>query len=621
MPGYNGKILRVNLTSGAITIEEPSENFYRTYFGGEAFISYTLLKEVAKGVDPLGPENKLVFAAGILTGLPVGGCGRHAVGAKSPLTGGIGFSEAGGYWGAELKMAGFDAIIFEGKSPKPVYLSVTDGKAELRDAGKLWGMKALECQDAIRAELGDNLVKVALIGPGGENMVRYACISNDIDAFAGRSGMGAVMGSKNLKAVACRGHQRVAVASPEKVAEIGKWVRDNTPVFAKGLRDLGTPRLTEMLNMDGGLPTRNFQLGQFENVDAISGKTINEYLVRRKACFACPVQCKREIKIGNLDQRYSGQEYETIAAFGSCCGVSDLVTVCKAHELTSAYGVDSISCGASISFAMECVENGILTPADMDGIDLRFGNGEAMLKMIEMIALRKGFGDLLAEGSLRAAKKIGKGSEAYAMQVKGQEFPMHEPRYKPALGMGFAMSPTGADHCHNMHDGLVAAKTPILEDSKSIGIYEPVPVKSLSDEKMRVLVVFTYWQHFINSAVVCQFVMSSGRVAYKRTAELVEAATGWNFSVLELIKVGERAANLARAFNVREGFTAADDVLPERCFTPHASGPLKDYALNHAEFDNAKEAYYGISGWPNGIPSKGKLLELDLGWVVSHLPE
>jgi aldehyde:ferredoxin oxidoreductase len=247
-------------------------------------------------------------------------------------------------------MAGFDAIIIEGKAEKPVYLYITDGKAEIRDAKQLWGMKALECQTAIRQELGDDLIKVSLIGPAGENLVRFACISNDLDAYAGRTGLGAVMGSKNLKAVACRGHQRIQVASAEGVAEIAKWVRDNTPIYAKPSKDRGTPRLTKPLHLDGGLPTRNFQLGQFEGIDAIDGEAVNNLLVRRKACFACPVQCKREIKIDKpypVDSRYSGIEYETIAAYGSCCGVSDLGIVAKAHELSGAYGVDTISCGVT----------------------------------------------------------------------------------------------------------------------------------------------------------------------------------------------------------------------------------------------------------------------------------
>ncbi len=253
--GYTGKILRVDLSNKKIFTEELPENFYRQYFGGEGLVAYFLLKELPPGIDPLSPDNKLIFAAGPLTGVPVGGCGRHSVGGKSPLTGAFGEAEAGGYWGAELKMAGFDAIIIDGKAEKPVYLLIRDGKAELKDARRLWGMKTLECQNTIREDLGDSGIKVAQIGPAGENLVRFACVVNDLDAFAGRTGMGAVMGSKNLKAVACRGHQRLSLADPDAVAALAHWVKDNTPIANKALRDFGTARLIPALNIAGGLPT------------------------------------------------------------------------------------------------------------------------------------------------------------------------------------------------------------------------------------------------------------------------------------------------------------------------------------------------------------------------------
>ncbi len=315
--GYTGRILRVDLSTGSLTTEEPPENLYRRYFGGEGFVGYFLLKELQPGIEPLGPGNKLIFAAGPLTGVPVGGCGRHSVGAKSPLTGAFGEAEAGGYWGAELKMAGFDAVIVEGRAKDPVYLFIQDGRAELRDARPLWGMKTLECQEAIRQELGDPGVKVAQIGPAGENLVRYACIVNDLDAFAGRTGLGAVMGSKNLKALACRGRKRISLADPQAVTDIGRWVRDNAPVTNKAMRDLGTASVVLGLNRKGGLPTHNFQMGAFDGADRISGEAMRDsILVGRRSCYACPVQCKREVKVDApypVDPRYGGPEYETSA--------------------------------------------------------------------------------------------------------------------------------------------------------------------------------------------------------------------------------------------------------------------------------------------------------------------
>ena len=482
--GYNGRILRVNLSEKKWTTEEPPEDFYRRYFGGEGLVGYFLLKEVPMGVEPLGPDNKLIFAAGPLTGVPVGGCGRHSVGGKSPLTGGFGEAEAGGYWGAELKMAGFDAIIVEGKAEKPVYLFVRDGEIEIRDARHLWGLKTLECEQAIRGELGDSGIRVAQIGPAGENQVRFACISNDLDAFAGRTGMGAVMGSKNLKAVACRGRQRLSLAEPEAVKEIGRWIKDNVPIATKTLQEFGTSRVIPGLNQAGGLPTRNFQLGYLEGADKISGQTMADaILVKRRSCFACPIHCKREVKVDGpyaVDPRYGGPEYETIAAIGSNCGIDNLEIIAKGSELAAAYGVDSISCGGVIAFAMECFEHGLLTRSDTGGLDLRFGNGPAMLQMIEQIACREGLGALLAEGVARAAEEIGAGAEEFALHVKGAELAMHEPRWKQGLGVGYVVSPTGPDHVHYMHDSNFTTQSPLLQEMKALGITEPLPVNDLS---------------------------------------------------------------------------------------------------------------------------------------------
>lgn len=618
--GYVGKVLRVDLSAGKLTVEEPPEDFYRQYFGGEGFVGYFLLKELAKGVEPLSPDNKLIFAAGPLTGVPVGGCGRHSVGGKSPLTGAFGEAEAGGYWGAELKMAGFDAIIVEGKAEKPVYLLVQDGEAYIRDARHLWGKTTLECQEAIRSELGDPGVKVAQIGPAGERMVRFACIVNDLDAFAGRTGMGAVMGSKNLKAVACRGHRRLSLADPQGVADMARWIRDNAPIAAKGFHDLGTPMFVQNLNRQGGLPTYNFQQGMFHGASKIDGQAMKDTIfVKRRSCFACPVQCKREVKVDKpyaVDPRYGGPEYETIGALGSNCGIDDLKVIARANELTAAYGLDSISCGDVIAFAMECYERGLLKQSDTGGMELRFGDGEAMLKLVEQIALRQGLGEILGEGVYRASKKIGSATEEFALHVKGQEIPMHEPRWKQGMGIGYIVSPTGADHCHNMHDSSYVGPGPSLEGLKSVGIVEPLPVGDLSPAKVRLLIYASTWIHFLNCAVCCYFVMVYGLVGFERVAQLINSVTGWDASVHELMKVGERAVNLARAFNIREGFTAQDDAMPRRFFIAQTSGPLQGIALDPEAVQVAKETYYDMMGWPQGVPSLTKLEELGIGWVM-----
>lgn len=617
--GYNGKVLHIDLSSGTISVEEPEENFYRRYLGGTGVTAYYLLKELKPRVDPLSPDNILIFAPGVVTGAPVGGCGRHTVGAKSPLTNGFGDAQAGGYWGAELKAAGWDAVVIRGKAQNPVYISIIDDKVEIRDARHIWGKPTLECQETIRQELGDPGVRVAQIGPAGEKLVRFACIINDLDAAAGRTGMGAVMGAKNLKAIAVRGHGRPSLANPDAVKELGKWLRDNVKTLARGLQDLGTARIVLAQNRSGGLPTRNFLQGSFEGAEKISGEAMkNTILVGRRSCYACPIHCKREVKVDQpyrVDPKYGGPEYETIAALGSDCGIDDLVAIAKAGELCNAYGMDTISAGAVIAFAMECFEKGILSPADTDGLPLNFGNAQAMVQMVEKIARREGFGDVLAEGVARAAARIGKGAEQYALHIKGQEVPMHEPRLKQGMGLGYIMSVTGADHCHNIHDTFYAAKGPALEMLKPLGILEPVPATDLSPAKVRMVLYYSQWMYLLNCLVFCMFIPMS----FEQVTNLVKGVTGWNTSLWELMKVGERAMTMARAFNVREGLSSADDAMPRRFFSAFDSGPLQGVAIDEGKLDEARKIYYSMAGWEQGVPSRIKLEELDIGWVAASL--
>ena len=455
MKGINGNILRVNLTTGKLHVQEISEDHYRLYLGGRGLIAYTLLTEVPKGIDPFGPENRLVFALGTLTGHPFVGSGRNSVGCKSPLSGGYGESEAGGFWGAELKRAGFEAIVLEGISPKPVYLSIKDGKAEIRDAAHLWGRDTADTQAAIQDELGDKRIRTAVIGPAGEKLVRFACILNDITHAAGRTGMGAVMGSKKLKAIAVRGSRPPEVADKEKILALNRFMHQNYKEISKHWR-YGTG--SDMIGYEaaGNMPIRNFRGGRFPGVEQISAKLLcQKYLEKMDNCYGCPIRCKRVVKLQapfTVDPVYGGPEYETLAALGSNCGIDNLEALMKANELCNRYGIDTISTGVAISFAMECTEKGILSREDTDGLDLTFGNAESMVRMVEQIALRKGFGDLLAEGTKRASETIGKRSEELAMQVKGEELPMHEPRHKQAMGLHYSMHVTGADHSTGIHD-------------------------------------------------------------------------------------------------------------------------------------------------------------------------
>ena len=618
MHGYNGKILRVNLSSGAISVDEPDESFYRRYLGGRGFISYFLLKEVARNADALGAENKLVFATGPLTGVPVAGSGRNSVGAKSPLTNLYGDGEVGGYWGAELKHAGYDAIIIEGKSEDPVFLWIKDGKAEIRDASHLRGKTTRDCEQLIKGELGDRNVCVAQIGPAGENLVRYACVINDLGHVCGRCGIGAVMGSKKLRAIAVRGHRKVELADAGTISSIAKWYRDNFKNirWSASLSVHGTTGNFAGLNRTGVLPTRNFRESIFEGADNISAEAIEAgALKRRRGCYACPVRCKPVVSVGepyNVDPIYGGPEYETQAALGSFCGVDNLGALLKGNELCNANGLDTISTGVTIAFAMECFERGILTKKDTGGLALNFGNAEAMLQMIEMIARREGFGKVLAEGSARAAQAIGKGAEEFAMQVKQQEIPMHDPRWKQGLGIGYAVSPTGADHCHNIHDGDYARR--ITNELNSLGVFEPLPINDLSSAKVRLLYYGSTWRHLLDCLVICLFISFD----VQQIVDLVRATTGWPTSAFELMKIGERCIQMTRAFDIREGMSKDEDKLPERFFTPFASGPLKGLKIEKEALAKARDIYYDIAGWDreSGAPTLGKLQELGIEWVA-----
>jgi aldehyde:ferredoxin oxidoreductase len=615
---YTGKILRVNLTKKKISSEKLEENFYRQYFGGRGLIAYYLLNELKPKTDPLGPDNLLIFACGPVTGAPFSGSGRNSIGAKSPLTGTYGEAEAGGYWGAELKRAGFDAIIFEGKAHEPVYLWVSDKQAELKDASNIWGLEIKKSQETIRRELGDNRVKVTQIGPGGEKLVRYACVINDMNHVAGRCGMGAVMGSKNLKAVAVKGTGNVKVRKPKRLRKLAKWMATNVDKVAHALHTYGTGSDMDSSETMGNLPVRNFRDGDFPEVDSISAQAVKDQVqVGMGTCYACVVACKKEVEVTepwNVDRAYGGPEYETLAALGSNCGVFDLKAVCKANELCQRYSIDTISTGGSISFAMECFERGLLTKEDTEGIDLKFGDARSMLKLVEMIGERKGIGNLLAEGVKRAAESIQKGAEELAVHVKGQEVPMHDPRLKRGEALGYAVSPTGADHVHNIHDTFLYPQLP--KQYKSLGVLETVPLEDFGPKKIRLYKYVGEWRTLNNFLVMCLFTPWS----VTQKVEIVRSVTGWNTTAFELMKVVERGNTLARIFNLREGFTEKDDWLPSRFFQPKTSGALSKTSVDPQKLQKAKLTYYDMMGWTEeGVPKQSKLEELDIAWAASKI--
>ena len=627
--GSNGAILRVDLSNARTAVETFDESFFRRYPGGKALAAYHLLREMPAGADPLGPDNVLVLAAGLLAGAPLSTATRFNAIARSPLTGGFGESEAGGFWGPELKMAGFDAIILTGRSPEPVWLWVRDGVAEIRDGRALWGQDPPTVQAAIREETGEKLARVLQIGRAGENLVPYAMIMNELRHYNGRTGMGAVMGSKNLRAVAVKGSRRYLELAhdPGALSEIGKRLSKTVTEHPQSwdLRTKGTPGLTDGLNAAGILPTRNFRLGSFEQVEGIGWKAYEAIRSGTRSCYACAIRCKPETAFEDryrVTDTYDGPEYEAVAGFGSNCAIFDIQLVARANELCNELGLDVISTAGTVAFVMECVEHGLLGPADLGGLDLRFGDGEALLEAIPQIADRRGPGELLALGSRRIAERIGGGSGSFAMQVKGLEMAMHEPRGKVGVALGYATNEAGADHLVAFHDPIfVNAESVAFKGAIPLGITEPTGALDLGEKKVGIWYTGERWNSAEKVLGLCFF--GPAPRSFMQVDDViaaVRAATGWDITVDELLEIGERAVNLARLFNVREGFSRADDRLPDRLHTPLEGGPLVGASIDRDAFEGAISALYALKGWDpaTGIPTQERLAQLGLEWAASE---
>ncbi len=638
--GYAGKILHVNLTTGDFAIEEPPEDFYRKYMGGSALNLYYLLKEMHPQVDPLSPENILALSVGGPAGAPISGQSRLTSTAKSPLTGAIGDSQGGGYFPSEMKFSGFDAFIIRGKASHPVYLWVQDGVVELRDASHLWGKTTLDVEDQLKKELADNRIEVAQVGPAAENGVLFSAIINGVNRANGRTGMGAVMASKNLKAIAVRGREgrkKFKVADRKNLSELAKAGVQAIPGSgSEGLSKYGTAGSVNAQNHVGGLPTRNFSSGVFEGAADIDGTTLFDTYLKGAlegdqerqgtgTCFGCAIRCKRVVEIVDgrypVDPRYGGPEYETLAALGSYCGVNDLNAVCKANELCNMYGIDTISCGGTIAWIMECYEAGLINSQDTGGIEIRFGDAEVLLQLIELITKREGIGATLALGSQQASEAIGKGTDAYLVTSHGQEFPAHMPRVKPSLALIYAVNPFGADHMSSEHDPLYSE--PFMARLSLLGLNNPQPMDALNEEKVRFARITQYFHSLTDSLNLCQFVWGPTFSLYgpKETLDLVRYVTGWDVTMEELLQVGERRLNMMRAFNAREGIDRNQDILPKRMFEPLKGGPSDGQTIRREEFKAALEAYFLQSGWDleTGYPTREKLEQLELDWIADQV--
>ncbi len=600
MHGWTGTTLRVNLNTGAITRETTNMKTAKLFIGARGLGAKTLSDEVDPNVDPLGPENKLIFAPGPLSGTFAPSMGRYDVVTKSPLTGAIAASNSGGSFGPEVKFAGYDMIVFEGKSKTPVYLWVHDDAAELRDASSLWGKEVPETTDAVRAATDED-AKVACIGPAGEKLSYMAAIMNEMHRAAGRSGVGAVMGSKNLKAIAVVGTKAVEVADPEAFEQavlVARKKISEHPVGGTGLRVYGTNVLVNILNQVGSLPTRNFTDGYFPTADKIGGETLAaNQLVRPKGCFSCIINCGRVTKVTN--PKYAGEgegpEYETAWGFGADCGIDNLDAVIKANFLCNELGIDTISTASTIACAMDMFTDGILTTKDTGGLELRFGDADMMLELVRMTALREGFGDQLANGSYRLASKYG--HPEYSMTTKKQEMPAYDPRGVQGIGLNYATSNRGGCHVRGYTISPEVLGVPVKVDQHA------------TEGKAELVMTFQNLTAALSSTGACLFT-TFGIDGGDLTA-LLSAVTGVSYSTEDFMKAGDRIWNLERQWNLKTGMTAEDDALPERLLkNPIKSGPSKG-EVSH--LDQMLPEYYQVRGWDaNGVPTAEKLKDLEL---------
>jgi len=598
MYGWTGTVLRVNLTEGTVLNEPLKVQDAEEYIGGRGLGSKYFVDEVDPGIDALGPENKLIYATGPLTGTMGVSTGRYDIIAKGPLNDTLASSNSGGYFGPELKYAGYDMLIIEGEAKEPVYISIYNENVEIRDAGHIWGKNVHETTDLLVNET-DPEAKVSCIGPAGEKLVRFAAILNDKNRAAGRTGIGAVMGSKNLKAVVVRGTGGIKIADKGafiKAIQVGRTKIKENPVTSAGLPSFGTNVLVNIINDVGGFPTRNWQEAYFPGADRISGETqAKENVIRGKGCAGCMISCGRVVKAhGRFESSGEGPEYETTWAFGADCDVSDVNAIIKANFLCNELGIDTISMGSTIACAMELYEKGIIDRQET-GVDLRFGNGDAVVELVRATAYREGFGNELAEGSYRLSEKYG--HPELSMSVKKQEMPAYDPRAIQGIGLEYATSNRGGCHVRGYTIAPEVAGFPMKMDP------------AVTEGKPEILKILQDLTAALSASGTCLF--TSFAIGGDDIAAELTAATGVKYTNDDFMKIGEKIYNLERLFIMKVGYTKDDDTLPPRLFNdPIPAGPSKGM-LSHLE--EMLPVYYEGRGWDkNGVPTEEKLKELSL---------
>jgi len=593
--GYSGKIARIDLTRGKVLIEPLRENFAKQYIGGKGFGAKILYDELKSKIDSYEPLNLLIFATGPVNGFPLSGASKLCAVFKSPLTGGWGESQCGGYFPPQLKYAGYDMLIITGRSEKPVYITIEDEEIKILDASHLWGKDTFQTEDIIKRDHGVGF-QVISIGQAGENLVRYACITHDKGRQFGRCGAGAVMGSKKLKAIAVRGSKKIEVAKPEELDKFRDMLNEKIKERLKSLTVYGTPAIMALTNATGTFPTRYWTEGEFEGFEKINAEALKKQFVERsKACFACTVACGKVsvVRKGAYEEsRIEGPEYETLFALGSLCGNDNLESIIKANEICDRLGMDTISAGNAIAFTMYCYEKGIITREDTDGIELKFGNSEALITMLKKIAYREGFGNILAEGVKRASEIIGKGSENIAIHVKGLEPPAYDPRGLKGVALAYAVSCRGACHLRHM------AYRPNLTGQKP---FEKGTINRLSYEGQAEMVKELEDFHIIvDCMVLCKFVCLPivGPILWNELTTLYSIITGVEIRKEDLIKIADNIMNIIRKFNLREGLSKKDDTLPQRFFNEGLkTGASRGERIQREEFEKMLKEYYKLRGW------------------------
>jgi len=618
--GYSGKILRVDLSKGTFDTHTFEDDFYRKYLGGGGIGTHFLLNETTAETDPLSPENIITIAPGITTGPAISGVSRCSVTALSPETGAVGDTQAGGNLGPFLKRSGWDALVITGKAETQSYLYLSNEKIELRDAGDYTGLTILDARALFVEQLGTSKISVLQCGPAGEKRISYANLASDLNNYYGRTGMGAVFGSKNLRAVVVSGAGSIEFEDPENLKKLAKRGagRIAGAGFVSILKQLGTPGLLESNAASGNLCTHNYSSGFHEDYMNLDGTTIDASIASKSTtCYGCAVGCRKTIKTEqpyNITDKLGGPEFETLGVLGSNLDIFDLEVVGKANELCNNYGLDTITLGGIIAYLFESIENGKIKIEDLGVEKAGFGQGESLLKLIDLINKREGIGDILANGFEACISYFGEETRDYAVHVKNHGLAVHMTQVKPTMSLIYAVAPIGADHMSCEHDWLL---TETGEPARGLGLVKPGELNSTGPDKVRLVVYSQYYYAVLDSLGLCMFCWGAGNLfTYSDLVELIHSVTGLEMTFWEVMKAGERRITMMRLLNIRRGFSAENDKLPKKLFKAISDGPSEGRRVDEAGFESMKSHYYGFLGWnAEGVPVEAKKVELGLEWV------